>query len=270
MAVKRLKTSSFDEFEKELRILHKLTPLPTPHLAKLLATYEIPRAPGNSRPAGKYYYFMSEMADSNLKDFWGSEPDSLGVSRGELARWAAQQCRGLAEGMKYIHNYRYELQSEPEGAPFPRHGFHGDIGPRNILVYRSWVGHENPLGVLQITDFGISSFHHTASMFDISRANDSHAYKPPESHVPFMRISQSHDIWTLGCLFLEFLTWLIKGPGALAEFYDSRKDPSASSSHGPATFYQMTSESEGTVISISEAVLKVNLSPLIVGYLKVI
>jgi len=97
--------------------------------------------------------FMSEMADTNLEEFWMSrEPESLGSSTSPVAlqQWVSQQCRGLAEGMKSIHNYQYKQvpSDEPGGAPEPRHGFHGDIKPANIFVCNSWIGHKSELGIL--------------------------------------------------------------------------------------------------------------------------
>ncbi|KAK4180446.1 hypothetical protein QBC36DRAFT_319999 [Triangularia setosa] len=51
IAVKRLKSGSREDFEKEYLMFVKLTPSPSPHLAKLLAAYEIPGgASSSSRP----------------------------------------------------------------------------------------------------------------------------------------------------------------------------------------------------------------------------
>ncbi|KAM7188647.1 hypothetical protein V8F33_010512 [Rhypophila sp. PSN 637] len=256
VAVKKLNTPNRDEFDRELKMLIKLTPLPTPHLAKLLATFEIQ---GNS-VTDRDFCFMSERADSNLESFWQQEPNMLNASPAVLRRWVAKQCRGLAEGMQLIHDYKYEQQNELESkigaAPTPKHGFHGDIKPGNILVYNTWVGHKNDLGILQITDFGISSFHHTASLSGISRGRDTHSYRPPESNLPFMKTTQSHDIWTLGCLFLEFLTWLVKGPDAITEFLSERIRCGLREVDVMSTFFQVDDPQDGrTVISISQTVL---------------
>lgn len=259
VAVKKLNnTSGLQDFQNELKMLIKLTPLPTPHLAKLLATFEIQGKTATERD----YCFMSETADRNLQEFWRQEdPHSLdSISPTELAKWVARQCHGLAEGMKSIHDYRYEHDPNPEGAPLPRHGFHGDVKPDNILVYTSWVGHEHPLGILQITDFGISSFHHTASLSGISRGRDSHPYRPPESHLPFMKTTQSHDIWTLGCLFLDFATWLVKGPLAINKFRENRRSYGFNDKDTITTFYQVDEKDGKTAISISEDVLEVSVA----------
>ncbi|KAM7214971.1 Protein kinase-like domain containing protein [Rhypophila decipiens] len=258
VAVKRLITPNRDEFDKELKMLIKLTPLQTPHLAKLLATFEIQGKSATERD----FCFMSEKADSSLQDFWKQEPDLLNAPPAALRRWVAQQCRGLAEGMQLIHDYRYEqqneLQSKIGAAPTPKHGFHGDIKPGNILVYNTWSGHKHPLGILQITDFGISSFHHTASLSGISRGRDTHSYRPPESNLPFMKTTQSHDIWTLGCLFLDFLTWLVKGTEAIADFQKKRISFGFSDNEAISTFYQVDGQNGRTVISISDEVLAVS------------
>jgi hypothetical protein len=38
-------------------------------------------------------------------------------------------------------------------------------------------------------------------------------YLPPEAHVPVTNafIGTSYDVWGLGCIFLEFVTWLLGG-----------------------------------------------------------
>src|SRR5439155_4315316 len=35
-------------------------------------------------------------------------------------------------------------------------------------------------------------------------------------------VSRSYDIWSLGCLFLEFITWLLKGSAEISGFADFR------------------------------------------------
>jgi len=232
-------------------MLVRLTPVDTPHLAKLLSTFEVPFGPHNSR--SKQYYLMFECADSNLREFWQKARPLL--KKGDLARWVAAQCRGLAEALERIHEFQYFREKDPLLDDLATHGFHGDLKPENILRYVNWEGQAHPLGVLQISDFGLSSFHHTATAQDIKAKMLAHPYRPPESQM-VLPISQSLDTWTLGCLYLEFLTWLVEGPDGLQRFEDARKSPGLLfESH--VCFYEVNEKDGWTTVSIGDGVLNV-------------
>jgi serine/threonine protein kinase len=235
-------------------MLVKLAPLPTPHLAKLLATYEMPDPDGER---SKQYYIMFECADSNLCEFWGTEPRESEEKPGDVARWVAEQCLGLAEGLHHIHDYKYVC--DPTDVPLKSHGFHGDIKPDNILRYRNWAGHEDPRGILQITDFGISSFHQTSTAVDIKARILGHPYRPPESQLIVMNTTQSLDIWTLGCLYLDFLSWLVEGPSAFDRFETMREAPGLNADLD-VYYYDIVEENNETVLSISKGVLEVSVT----------
>jgi serine/threonine protein kinase len=319
VAVKKLHSTSRAEFNQEYKMLVKLTPLPTPHLAKLLATYEVPHGPQNSK--SKEFFLMFECADSNLRKFW-REPPPIHLSKGYVARWVADQCRGLADALGRIHRFEYPiatdadataeangslastgrptLRKEPSRRHTRTHGFHGDLKPDNILRYCGWKipphampgtysqqaedhpeivlqrqtsisqrtntdsGNSSsgrssgqaidPLGVLQITDFGLSSFHHTETAADIKAKLLSHPYRPPESQL-IMKTTQSLDTWTLGCLFLDFLTWLVEGPAGIDAFEDVRVSPGLAVSK-EVYFYDLTESNGSTTVSVSAGVLQ--------------
>jgi len=49
------------------------------------------------------------------------------------------------------------------------------------------------------------------------------SYRPPDCDLPGVNISVKYDIWTLGCLFLDFLTWYLLGFNAVeTEFSGAR------------------------------------------------
>lgn len=234
VAVKRLKSTSREEFDRESYMLSRLSRLsrpPSVHLTKLLATFELPTGSGSS----KNFYLIFPCADMNLKQFWDAYSPrrpplallagddgggDIGGSRARqaqlvLARWIAHQCQGLADALSVIHDFKnYRTGSDPDERT---KGLHGDIKPENILWYRCWSGREHDeLGVLQIADFGLSSYHHATSAYDIKIKAAAHKYRPPEVE-SFMPISRSFDIWTLGCLYLEFIVWMTEGGTAGTE-----------------------------------------------------
>jgi serine/threonine protein kinase len=218
VAIKKLfKRESREEFDREHFMLDRLTKqVPMPHLAKLLATYEMHKDSHNS--GLKDYFLIFECADSTLAELWRQNPEKL-MDHPELAKWVACQCQGLADALASIHNFgQYRAQDDLNDRT---HGYHGDLRPENVLRYIEWNKAEHKMGILQITDFGLSSFHHTVTVDAISIRNRSGDYRPPESEL-LTTVSPSLDTWTLGCLSLEFLTWLVQGPQGPQAFKNDR------------------------------------------------
>lgn len=69
-----------------------------------------------------------------------------------------------------------------------------------------------------IADFTLMRFHSDATT-SLSYANQvgfSATYCPPEVDTcRGARVSQKYDIWTLGCVYLEFITWHLLGCDAV-------------------------------------------------------
>ncbi|KAK1977643.1 protein kinase [Colletotrichum cereale] len=80
-----------------------------------------------------------------------------------------------------------------------------------------------PKGVLKITDFGEAKLHTKETRtYRESRGIDTLTYRPPECDIHPYTIRQSSDIWSLGCIFLEFVTWTFGGSKYLEEFTQKR------------------------------------------------
>lgn len=255
MAVKRLNSGDREAFLDESKVLRRLTASSSPHLAKLLATYEKPLGPDTNITQ---YYLMFECADSDLERFWrGWSPERLmedhRIPRAQIARWVAEQCHGLAEALAILHEPTAQI-----------YGIHGDIKPANIIRYTDWKNPAipdkalyEPLGLLQLTDFGLSSFHHSKTAEDIKVKIGDSEYKPPEVHL-VLPISRSTDIWTLGCLFLEFATWLVYGQQGRQEFRRERTRYKGLNDIHSCFFEVLEGEKGLTQIMKSRAVTKVS------------
>jgi serine/threonine protein kinase len=240
-------------------MLDRLTQsLTTPHLAKLLATYEVPKDSDNS--GSQDYFLVFECADSTLSDLW-TKPPADWIELPQVAKWVASQSQGLAAALGMIHDFKkYRALDDFNDRT---HGFYGDLKPDNVLCYKNWIGQEHELGILQITDFGLSSFHHTQTAVDIKIRHQAGDYRPPESQM-VLKISVSFDVWTLGCLSLEFLTWLVKGPSGLKEFRESRL--SRGFTYAKHTcFWEVTEENDFTIVSLSKAILQVSQIPCLLS-----
>lgn len=106
------------------------------------------------------------------------------------------------------------------------HGFHGDLKPQNILWFkqRRETGEQNSsLGHFKICDFGLSHFHETKSIANIDAKDTgfSPTYQAPERDVKGT-LAQSYDVWSLGCVLLEFGTWYLGGNEELLSFRQKR------------------------------------------------
>jgi hypothetical protein len=77
-----------------------------------------------------------------------------------------------------------------------------------------------------------------------------------------MATGRQYDIWTLGCLYLQFVCWLVGGIALLDEFAESRKAPDPNFLQIPDdTFFQLTNHDSMEVGAIiKSAVSKVRYS----------
>jgi serine/threonine protein kinase len=114
-------------------------------------------------------------------------------------------------------NVRMQVDEREE-----RFGRHGDLKPENILWFKSFE-HAGHAGILQITDLGLGRFHRLESRSnqDPKDINGSPTYVPPELVLQRL-VSRSYDIWSLGCIFLEFITWMLDGISGVNAFADAR------------------------------------------------
>lgn len=67
-------------------------------------------------------------------------------------------------------------------------------------------------------------------------------------------MSRSYDIWSLGCLYLEFITWLLKGSAEIDGFSDFRGQD-ASTGINDDNFFTITRDSYGLTATVREQVI---------------
>lgn len=196
-AIKRLNSQNKKDFKKEVEMLKMFSDNAHPHLISLLATYE----------QFKVYFLIFPWADCDLNEFWSDRKPKPSFDMHTIL-WVAKQCKGIAHGLLKIHEYHTSNSKVQAGSPEKRFGRHGDIKPENILWFPGTNG-----GTLKISDFGLSDYSttHNKSYKPKSKVATSMSYRPPECDLKDGKIGQSYDIWTLGCLYLEFITWLLGG-----------------------------------------------------------
>ncbi|KAK7420956.1 hypothetical protein QQX98_002521 [Neonectria punicea] len=206
------------EFKDELKNLNRFAEKEHPHLIRPLCAFSV----------GTEHHIMFPCADGNLLELWKKSPEPQASKHdGARALWLCRQCQGLAEGLLTIH--RHETGNIPgsylTSEITKKHGRHGDLKPENILWFKdqtSEEGGDNTV-MLKITDFGLMRFHGTMSMYNDDAASlaISRTYRAPEYNIK-NEVSQAYDIWSLGCVLLEFVTWYLTGWKGVEDFSTSR------------------------------------------------
>ncbi|KAH7232715.1 hypothetical protein B0J15DRAFT_455336 [Fusarium solani] len=255
-AVKRLHSRNREMFSREVDALKRLSG--QKHIVPLLATFEYKNS----------YHLLFHWANANLRRYWAMFPNPSADKRYGL--WVAKQCKGMAEGLRIIHeppadqgdDYAYESVLQPNHSHLQRgsksaYGRHGYIKPENILWFRN--GPNTDIGVLEIADFGLTRFHHRQSRSNISPVGmgNSPTYRAPEFDMPDGLLSRSYDIWALGCLYLEFITWYFLGWNGVIQFSASRETKRNDLSADDCYFELSSSRDTGNICSkVKPAVMR--------------
>ena len=205
-----------------------------PHMISLLATFV----------QHDRQHLIFPCAEMNLRNFWMKfkpRTDETGIM------WFAEQSAGIASALARIHGPHdtgprsslkhlssYQKQINPAGRPRDpsplRYGQHCDIKAENLLLFRpsGQAEFDDCLDdfIIKISDFGLAGFDTSASPTqngDEHRVEGTGAYAAPEVFEGHAKVGQTRDIWALGCVYLEFITWLLGGWDLLSTFEANRK-----------------------------------------------
>ncbi|KAI0144540.1 kinase-like protein [Xylariaceae sp. FL1272] len=215
-----------EDFQKERGNLDMIQTLIHPNLIKHIATCQ----------QGTICFVIFPWASGgNLFDLWKSTPKALRPRGPDLLQWSFQQMFGIVDAIRALHD---------------RNCRHGDLKPENILHFtgsKDLKSQSDQLGDLVVADVGVSKIHHQATELR-HEGTDTKAttpsYEAPE--VEFNRQTprgRRYDMWSIGCMYLEFVIWLLYGFDAIIAFRELRRP-----SHDPfpqkAAFYRRTAAGE--------------------------
>ncbi|KAH8651811.1 kinase-like domain-containing protein [Tricladium varicosporioides] len=279
MALKKLHSQDRKDFNAEVEMLKNFRNYQNPHLVKLLATYSW----------RGHYYLVFPLASANLRQYWECKPSDFSL---QTIFWVLRQCKGIASAIVAIHEFkpsgakkhidstsgglanlspppsrrgRQNSTSASISSSTPRdvetlYGRHGDIKPENILWSSENVsgktGSFDDKGLLLLADFGLMAFHgkQTKSNVHPETITCSPSYAPPELSLR-QTISRAYDIWSLGCVFLEFITWLMYGQDYL-DWFPDMQDQTGLDGHGTdGTFF--------TILDHQSAIVRESVTELI-------
>ncbi|KAK1532821.1 serine/threonine protein kinase [Colletotrichum costaricense] len=150
-----------------------------------------------------YFIAFPWAEGGNLQEFWMSH-----ISNQEYMLWSLQQMLGISGALRKLHDINFR---------------HGDLKPGNILHFSN-----GGLGNLVIADVGISKVHKAAtymrSMSTLTRATTP-SYEPPEAILKTNKPRpRRYDIWSMACIYLEFVIWMVYGVNAINSFAESREE----------------------------------------------
>lgn len=190
-------------FGRDVANLQDMQNLKSDHILKPFAAFE---------QHGSLYKLMPWANGGTLSDFWrrrqglvdGPEPPARMV-----VLWMLEQMCGLAHAISALHESMLK---------------HRDLTPYAILVVKD----DEPLdlGTLKINcvDKPRSQITEDRSASVSISAMEGVYYKEPElSSLSDESTSRSADMWSIGCIFLDFLVWVLSGNVGLREVQGERQ-----------------------------------------------
>ncbi|KAK4202404.1 kinase-like domain-containing protein [Triangularia verruculosa] len=237
--------SRANEFDLEIRSLifaeSRALKVPGPddngqtkrHLIQPLATFEVYGANGQDREPT--FYFLFPLADGNLKQFW--EKKRHNATKEKHCGWMVEQFCLLSKALQCVHNER-TLIITSKRTDSNNSCRHGDIKPSNFLWFED---SQNGMGRLVLGDFGMGRIHSKGSRSTQPTAERmaTISYQAPEFSKEDI-VTLKTDIFSLGCVFLEYITWLLMGFDALDKFADARLETDPIYGFEADTFYNVS------------------------------
>lgn len=185
-------------FDREHDVLSVMKKVDSIHVIKLIAAY----SQENTNYIGS---FIFPWAQGNLREFW--EKHSGQHRDISMIEWSFKQIQGIANALKSMDD-----KFQDDG----RNLRHGDLKPENILWFSGTMS-DDPIGHLVIADVGLAKIHTEVTRMRFGPTTATAAtklYAPPElTSKPLARVPRSrrYDIWSMGCICLEFIIWLMYG-----------------------------------------------------------
>ena len=188
-------------FETERNALELLMQVRCDNVIQLLMTYV----------HGDSYNLIFPFADSDLRMYLRDAANVPTSLEQKIHLWA--QVRNLASALVIIHQNTLK-----DGALSHSYiGYHHDLKPQNILISN---------GTFKIADLGLARFKFGKTDSKTSLRWGTNLYGPPESYkrdgsnLPI--ISRKFDVWSLGCIISEIVTFTLLGPEGLFDFSEAR------------------------------------------------
>lgn len=197
-------------WQREVKALQRICRLRLTHVVDIAAMITI----------GKKQYFVFPWADGgNLLNLWKSRDshhDRSSITRQHIPD-ILNQLVGLAGALTRLHAFHHGNSDSYR---------HGDLKPENILIFDR-KNHDS-LGVWKMADLGLARYHMAATGDRLPTRSNGGAgtisYQPPETiNAKFAATSRLYDVWSMGCIILQLMTWLLYGTRKVDELTRNTK-----------------------------------------------
>ncbi|KAI8629013.1 kinase-like protein [Xylariaceae sp. FL1651] len=170
----------------------------------------------------EFHLLFPYASGGNLEELWKkySSREALGDNPASWysPQWLLNECLGLAASLVATH------QSSDNTTVGGQHNhaaqLHADIKARNILCFEI-DGKESI--ILKLADFGFAQRAGADLTLAVGDVVQIKTYRPPE-HDLKDRVRLNYDVWCLGCVCLEFITWAVLGWSEVETFGRNRMD----------------------------------------------
>ncbi|CAG9998448.1 unnamed protein product [Clonostachys byssicola] len=202
---KELKTNG--SHERELEVLAILSTIKHPNIIQLLGSYTYDK---------KYHNLLFPCAEhGSLKKFISEDKQSMSDKTIIIA------LAGLASAIKHLHRFT------DDKLKLDLIGCHHDLKPDNILVSSK---------TLLLADFGLSKLKESNIGSETPFRPRTDDYVAPEcedwdnDYLPGY-VHRYSDIWSLGCIFAEVATYVLRGHQGVKDFRDARMHKRPGATH---------------------------------------
>ncbi|KIW17262.1 hypothetical protein PV08_04453 [Exophiala spinifera] len=242
----------------ESEVLSKLADAPHTNITTHIASW---RQKGNC-------YMLFRCADCNLRTYMTVNPSPEWTKANLLS--IIPQMAGLADGLNHIHNLG-PANLQPEEVDLPARGahrrssqagFHHDLKPGNILVT---MNEDTGQLLFSISDFGsarigqILSGSERPSQFTRNRHPGDPVYGAPDVLIDG-RNSRPYDMWSMGCILLELLSWMVGKEGYDVKTFEQRRFETLANPNGD----------QDTTFWYEDMSSKIKLKPAVVDQLRML
>ncbi|KAK0744301.1 hypothetical protein B0T21DRAFT_407412 [Apiosordaria backusii] len=201
-----------DNIEEEVKYLNFAATRKQPdHVTPVLAVIS------NEGLAG--YRLIFPWPEAMLSTYW-EQINPNPIMTVDTVRWFVKQCAGLATAMFKLHGESSMMtlgfiteRAENLTEASARYVY-GNVRPESILWFPDSKKSINDMGKLCIAGFGVFSRPYIPNP----------RYRAPELELKRPATLES-DIWSLGCIYLELVTWLLGGWKLLSTVLDMSFQP---------------------------------------------
>lgn len=166
-----------------------------PNIIPLLACYKY----------GTQYSFIFPRAECDLYTYFEKTPPP---QTKEKTIYLFEQISKLAAALNQIHNCEVVLEVDGQKIDFSQIGYHRDLKPKNILKMGE---------VFMIADFGLARFKKNTTNSRTKWEFGESTYSAPECKRD-ANVNRLADIWALGCIFSEVVTFVVLGMKGIEDY----------------------------------------------------